>query len=734
MDPLSIASGCTGLISTIGTLSLSINTFVRTCREARSDLDRVARELLSLQTVLELIKEDATDEDTIFPNTLAHHVSGIVSNCNSVVIELQDCITKYSGDNRLKTKAGWAINGQGDVAKFRSNLEAHKAALELALDMLALHVTKEIKINTTEIRNDTSAIKDDTAQILEEISRLQARLPKQVGNDYILQNFLEEMTNYTEKALDGASIDGENSSTRALSFAPEEESDRVGLPDSDLESTAKTQPSRQKASPSQKATQQPPPPHLPENRELSEKEDETGVPPEDIYLDDQKKSSVENETSYWKNKEKNWEDRVHQLYLGKAQRLSPSAGPSSSQQTQARITSAIPRAGKLERPSPTAETGGVARQGRHNPDSGKSEVDEEHYATSEETDKNAEVLSETSSLEVAKFGPNYIHLPKFTVAQKTLTCNYLDIETFNGRVVINFPVPESKIDFNALRPEYHIESSYNSYTALTCSATDFLSQKDALRPARFAKPRKIKVVFSIDATVKTSSETFQRQWKFIISAVAGLTRLLEPSEAVVPPWHNIIVLVDVPRFPQLEIDTILTDIGVLPERQDFISRIDGVSLRPPCDTARNEIMGRPVYARLHEYTVPPTLRPLDPWNKDMVGPEPLQVIAVTPLRDTGGRASGLVWGSRDWTEAICNVLEPEFIISLPKDEELKKAMPSAGEFLKSVWTCQKRFDTSKHEKFSQCIFTTPSEFKKHLKMTTRSGGDRGFARRLFRSS
>ncbi|KAF5244263.1 hypothetical protein FANTH_7773 [Fusarium anthophilum] len=213
MDPLSITTGCMGLISTIGTLSLSNNSFVRTCREARSDLDRVARELLSLQTVLELIK-DAIDEDRSFPDTLAYYVSGILANCHSVVLELQGCITKYS-NNRLGTRAAWAISGQGDVTKLRSNLEAHKAALELALDMLALHTAKAIRIDTTEIRNDTSAIKDSTAQILEEISQLQARLPNR--DDYILQSFLEDMTTYTENALDGASIDWRSSSTRAPS-------------------------------------------------------------------------------------------------------------------------------------------------------------------------------------------------------------------------------------------------------------------------------------------------------------------------------------------------------------------------------------------------------------------------------------------------------------------------------------------------------------------------------------
>ncbi|KAH7234464.1 hypothetical protein B0J15DRAFT_407947 [Fusarium solani] len=221
MDPLSIASGCAGLITAIGGLSVKIHSFVRTCREARGDLDSVSRELLSLQTILELIKEDASDESKPFPKTLNQHVTAILGNCNLVVTEIQTCITKYSQD-RLKTRVAWAINGQGDINKLRSSLEAHKTALEIGLDMLALHLTKEIKNDTTEIRNDTAAIKEDTTQILEEIARLQARLPRDAAaaasNDFILQRFFEEMTTYTEKALDAARSDVDANSSKALSF------------------------------------------------------------------------------------------------------------------------------------------------------------------------------------------------------------------------------------------------------------------------------------------------------------------------------------------------------------------------------------------------------------------------------------------------------------------------------------------------------------------------------------
>ncbi|KAJ4011776.1 hypothetical protein NW766_007076 [Fusarium irregulare] len=235
MDPLSIATGCASLITTIGSLSLSITSFVRSCREARTDLDRVSRELHSLQTALELIEEDAKDDTKPFPEIIQRHVSEIVTNCNSVVVEIQTCITKY-GDGKVKNKAAWALNGQGDMQKLKSSLEAHKSALELALDMLTLSATKDIKADTTEIRNDTAAIKDDTAQILEEIARLQERLPatSAASNDFILQRFLEDMAAYTESTLD---VDGSFSgraSSKALSFIDEGEESSHARNHSDL--------------------------------------------------------------------------------------------------------------------------------------------------------------------------------------------------------------------------------------------------------------------------------------------------------------------------------------------------------------------------------------------------------------------------------------------------------------------------------------------------------------------
>lgn len=138
MDPLTIAVGCVSLVATISKLSEVISTFIRDVRTSRSELDAVSRELLSLKTVLELLEED-TSEDVSgsFPETLRLQIIGIVSNCDTVVAEIESVLMSHVG-NRIDKSAKWVLAGKGDVNKLRLSLEAHKSALEIALDMVTL--------------------------------------------------------------------------------------------------------------------------------------------------------------------------------------------------------------------------------------------------------------------------------------------------------------------------------------------------------------------------------------------------------------------------------------------------------------------------------------------------------------------------------------------------------------------------------------------------------------------
>jgi hypothetical protein len=138
MDPLSIAGTCISLVGTITKASILATSFVRDVRAARSDLDAVSRELLSLKTVLELLADDvANPTEKPFPETLKKQIAGILTSCSGVVIEIEQTLKNHEGTG-LKKSAQWAVSGKGDTAKLRSSLEAHKCALEIALDMVAL--------------------------------------------------------------------------------------------------------------------------------------------------------------------------------------------------------------------------------------------------------------------------------------------------------------------------------------------------------------------------------------------------------------------------------------------------------------------------------------------------------------------------------------------------------------------------------------------------------------------
>ena len=138
MEPLSITATCIGLASTIARTSLVVIGFVKDVRAARSDLDAVSRELLSLKTVLELLADDVDDSSSrSIPQTLQNQIAGIVRNCTGVVVDIEQTLKKHEGGKVIKA-AKWVASGKSDVCRLQLSLEAHKSALEIALDMVTL--------------------------------------------------------------------------------------------------------------------------------------------------------------------------------------------------------------------------------------------------------------------------------------------------------------------------------------------------------------------------------------------------------------------------------------------------------------------------------------------------------------------------------------------------------------------------------------------------------------------
>ncbi|KAJ4116127.1 hypothetical protein NW768_011099 [Fusarium equiseti] len=226
MDPLSITTACIGLLGTVTKTTLAVTNFTRECREARSDLTSINGELSQLQLVLELLRDDtAVSDETNLPESLQEQILSIIDNCSAVVSKINIVLDKHSG------KAGvlkWATFGKNEVVGLRMSLEAHRGSLNLALELVSISLSKAIKSDTTAIRTEVYDIKQDTSQIpqiMDELTRLRAivaggEIPSAAnGQNYVLQQYLDDLTSYAETVCND--VDWEtDSSVLVPSHAP----------------------------------------------------------------------------------------------------------------------------------------------------------------------------------------------------------------------------------------------------------------------------------------------------------------------------------------------------------------------------------------------------------------------------------------------------------------------------------------------------------------------------------
>jgi hypothetical protein len=131
MDPISVSTGCIGLLTGITKLSAQIAVFVSAVRDARRDMDAVSRELSSLSLCLGTLRDDSAGIE--YPDGLRDNLIAVLKNCDSVITEMTAMLEKLSTTNVLR-KIQWTITEKDNMNKLRSSLESHKSALEIALD------------------------------------------------------------------------------------------------------------------------------------------------------------------------------------------------------------------------------------------------------------------------------------------------------------------------------------------------------------------------------------------------------------------------------------------------------------------------------------------------------------------------------------------------------------------------------------------------------------------------
>lgn len=218
MDPLSISTACVSLIATLGRILPQIVSFVSVVRDARRDMDAVSRELHSLSLSLGNLRDDSIKIK--YPEGSHRTLITVLGNCDHVTKEIEALLNKMASGN-IERRMQWTIYGRDDMNKLRSRLEAHKSAIDIALDMVSIQLISAVKDDTQDLKGDTQAIKQNTAQIpeirqdtadlLQQLASLRLQIAElerhDGGQGIILQRFLDESTSYAETVSNGADLD-----------------------------------------------------------------------------------------------------------------------------------------------------------------------------------------------------------------------------------------------------------------------------------------------------------------------------------------------------------------------------------------------------------------------------------------------------------------------------------------------------------------------------------------------
>lgn len=209
MESLSITPDCITLSNAIITTNTILNGFVREVREARSDVDGVSRELHSLQSVLDLLNEDAG----LFPPELAERIPAVLEHCSRLVNELDTSISSLNSNelSRQDKRSQWLAIGRQEVATFRTTLEAHKAVLGLALDLAGATTIRDVtsgvepnRRNTIERHQNSAAVMEDVSRVLVEMNQLRMRLPGEFEKnetEFSLYDYMTCLKSYAEKII-----------------------------------------------------------------------------------------------------------------------------------------------------------------------------------------------------------------------------------------------------------------------------------------------------------------------------------------------------------------------------------------------------------------------------------------------------------------------------------------------------------------------------------------------------
>ncbi|KAJ5233339.1 uncharacterized protein N7469_005105 [Penicillium citrinum] len=159
-----------------------------------------------------MLKAD-TEHKQELPDVLRKYICDIIEYCKNDLTGFEDSLRAYKGES-LNCSAKWAVSGRKKAEKIHKAIAAHKGALSLATETIALHITHGIKSDTATISKDICLIKGSTAnlakqlekqdEILKQIAWLRAVVPKMafVNDDksFMMDKYLDRLTDYAGSA------------------------------------------------------------------------------------------------------------------------------------------------------------------------------------------------------------------------------------------------------------------------------------------------------------------------------------------------------------------------------------------------------------------------------------------------------------------------------------------------------------------------------------------------------
>ncbi len=132
--------------SAIGKAAIAVTGFITDVRDAKADLDKVSRELVSLQGSIEALKglnQNPALKALSIPQALKHNLYTILGNCKKDVTAVERLLHRLRSTG-IRGKIEWTTSGRTEMNKLRSSLESNKMSLGISIGMINLYVFPRI--------------------------------------------------------------------------------------------------------------------------------------------------------------------------------------------------------------------------------------------------------------------------------------------------------------------------------------------------------------------------------------------------------------------------------------------------------------------------------------------------------------------------------------------------------------------------------------------------------------